>query len=434
MIAGIAFSTTPLVTDPAGSAPTRWRLSGLTGAGFLLLPTTAAVGSAFGSIAVAGVSLYPFKVLVMVLFGVVLATHRRSPRGAIPIVAASAFLAAWALFATVWTPAGAKGFQEATIFVFLVVLLLVATRSIGTNWFPALVLGWPVAIVATSVVAVWELGTGSHLSTEFVADRAGDASGTILSTFANPNNYGAFLALAIACSCIAMTMGTFSFYQRAFAAGAAALGLALLPLTASRLALLGLMAGLATLVVFALPARRGQALLIGVWASVIPAIVAVSYLSPQLVAKIVSIADRDPNGTSTSVREALILNGWDFFVRTRGMGVGPSGYEALMLSGDIRYPVPGSATNPHNMWIEILSEYGLVGIVTVAVMLGLALHLARPLAAPSWFGSTCLAAFVTYVIAAMTASSYVNDAVSWTFFSTFVAVCVWRSTTAAGSA
>ena len=114
---------TTISGTPTGITASRgWRPRSVLDLLFMLVPTTAALGVAFGSVTVAGVALYPFKVLALVLCGVVLATHRRAPSAATPVLAASACLAAWALMSTLWSPASAGGFQEATIFVFLVAL------------------------------------------------------------------------------------------------------------------------------------------------------------------------------------------------------------------------------------------------------------------------------------------------------------------------
>lgn len=393
---------------------------------FMLVAPSAAVGSAFGSVTVLGVALYPFKVLVLVLVAVVLSQRRRTSATAIPIIWASLVLAVWALTTVTWSPAGSKALQEATIFVFLVGLLLVALKAIGMNWFPSLIFGWPIAVFLTGVVSIWELATGSHLKSVFVAEHGGDLWTVPLSTFGNPNNYGAFLALAVAVCAVALGMDSFGRRARVVIGGAILLALVLLPITASRLAVLGLLGGLFSYATLVLPARRGQRFMLILAAVALPAIMFALRASPDLAAKFSSVAAvRSGSGNSTSIRENLILNGVDFFVGSRGIGIGAAGYESLVLSGDFRHSLYGRAVNPHNMWIEILSEYGLAGILSIVLILGFALRAAGPLRYPSWFGAAYIAALVTYLIAAMTASSYVNDAVSWTYFSTFVALGVW---------
>ncbi|MGI9030920.1 MAG: O-antigen ligase family protein, partial [Ilumatobacteraceae bacterium] len=156
------------------------------------------------------------------------------------------------------------------------------------------------------------------------------------------------------------------------------------------------------------------------------AVVVVWRVSPALVSKFVDIAAQSTGrGNSTSIRENLILNGWQFFVETGGMGVGAAGFESRIESGAFDHPLFGRATNPHNLWVELLSQYGLVGITTVVLILFLAVRAAAPLRRPSRFGVAYATALVVYVLAAMTASSYVNEPVSWTFFVTFVAIGVW---------
>lgn len=405
-----------------------WRPRSLLDVAFMLVPATAAIGSSVGLIVVGGIAFYPFKVLVATIFVVTVAAHRRSPLAAVPVLAASACLAAWALLSTLWSPAGADGLKEATIFLFLCMLLVSTTRAIGTTWFPAFIAGWPIAILVTGVVAVWELATGAHLPSEYIYQERVALDGVVLATFGNPNNYGAFLALAVALSGLLLTMDGFHRRYRRLAAFGVIVGLVLLPFTESRLALIGLVLGLGTFIVLTLPTRCGQRLLLLAWATCLPAIALASQLSPGLADKLVHIADRGGDGpTSGTVRYALVRNGVDFFIRSRGLGVGAAGYEALIIGGVFDHPVEGMS-NPHNLWIEILSQYGVVGIAAVGFMLTVALHGARPLARPSYFGAAMVAAFVTYFFAAMTASSYVNEPVSWTFFATFVALGVWATT------
>ena len=257
-----------------------WRLRSVTDWLFMFVPTTAAIGSAFGSTMVAGISLYPFKVLTLVLTCVALSQHRRVPRAAAPIVALALCLASWALISVAWSPAGPKALQEATIFVFLVALLLLCVTSIGTNWFASFIVGWPLAIFFTSVVSLWELLTGTHLKSDFVS-KTSVVGDEILSTFANPNNYGAFLALAMAVCLTSSTMTSiFGRGVRRVMFAAIVAALVMLPLTASRFAVLGVVAGALTFAVLGLRSRRGQRFLLSLVVLSVPASIVVLHSSP----------------------------------------------------------------------------------------------------------------------------------------------------------
>lgn len=423
--AGVAEAPGPLGRS---MAPRDWRPRSLLDVAFMLVPATAAIGSTVGLIFIGGVAFYPFKVLVAVIFMVTVAAHRRSPSAAIPVLMVSACLAAWALLSTLWSPAGAEGVKEATIFLFLCMLLVSATRAIGTTWFLSFIAGWPIAILVTGIVSSWELATGAHLSSEYIRQEGVPLDGLILSTFDNPNNYGAFLTLALALTGVMLTMDQFPQRYRRLAAVGLVVGVVLLPFTASRLALIGLVFGLGTFIVLTLPTRPGQRLLLLAWSAFLPVVALASRLSPGLADKLANIADRGGEGpNSGTVRFALVRNGVDYFVQSRGLGVGAAGYEALIVAGDFDHAVE-AISNPHNFWIEILSQYGIVGIAAVGFMLAVALHSARPLTRPSYFGAAMIATFVSYFFAAMTASSYVNEPVSWTFFATFVSLGVWAVT------
>ncbi|MGI9028643.1 MAG: hypothetical protein ACR2HP_01475, partial [Ilumatobacteraceae bacterium] len=305
-------AATPVAQLARPSSTDRWRPRGASDWLFLLIPSSAAIGSAFGSVDVAGVTLYPFKVLVLVAAGVVVAQHRRTPAAGHPVLILSVGLAGWALLSMTWSPAGPRALQEASIFIFVVALMVVAVRSIGTNWFASLITGWPLAIAVMLVVAAWELVTGNHLPSDFVQDAPDYSRGVVLATFGNPNNFGAFLALAAGICLIAATMSSiFDAAVRRLMVIAATLALVVLPITASRLAVLGMIAGLMTFGVLGLRSRRGQPFAIACAALAVPAVVVVWRVSPALVSKFVDIAAQSTGrGNSTSIRENLILNGW----------------------------------------------------------------------------------------------------------------------------
>jgi O-antigen ligase len=219
--------------------------------------------------------------------------------------------------------------------------------------------------------------------------------------------------------------GIFGPWARRITVAAIVVAGCLLPLTASRLAAIALAMSLLAYGLLSIRARSGQRFALAAGALALPVVLLALRFSPDLAAKLSSVAvTSGPGGTSTSLRRNLILNGWDFFTATRGTGTGAAGYESLILAGEFRHPLYDRVVNPHNMWIEILSEYGIVGFCSVGLMIALAILAVTPLRHPSSFGAAYVAALVAYVIAAMTASSYVNDAVSWTFFATFVALGV----------
>jgi len=66
--------------------------------------------------------------------------------------------------------------------------------------------------------------------------------------------------------------------------------------------------------------------------------------------------DRLPSGV---IRKNLIMNGYDFFIESKMMGVGAGNYKSYIQQGKGKYPTD-SIDSPHNWMIEIFAEYGIL--------------------------------------------------------------------------
>ncbi len=69
---------------------------------------------------------------------------------------------------------------------------------------------------------------------------------------------------------------------------------------------------------------------------------------------------------SFSTRKNLILNGIVFLQQSYFMGAGAGQFEYKIRSGKAVFPTDGK-TNPHNFFIEVLSQYGVISIVLISV-------------------------------------------------------------------
>jgi teichuronic acid biosynthesis protein TuaE len=85
------------------------------------------------------------------------------------------------------------------------------------------------------------------------------------------------------------------------------------------------------------------------------------------------LIEREPsvNITKTqsySVRKNLILNGLTYAKESWFMGIGAGQFEEQILSGKLKYPTMNKS-NPHNFFIEVLSQYGIIPIVFLGIFM-----------------------------------------------------------------
>ena len=116
-------------------------------------------------------------------------------------------------------------------------------------------------------------------------------------------------------------------------------------------------------------------------------------------------------GGALMLRLKIYRDGWDAFLASRGLGLGPGGYQAYFQE----HPGRTKFVDPHNWWLEILCKYGVfVFLAYLAVLLTLYVRLVR----------TCLrrrdellavaAAICTgFVIACVAPSGYIGEVYQW---------------------
>ena len=378
------------------------------------LPMFAAVGGAQLSVDVGPIDIYAFKVLVPIAFFVTLLTVRSDLH--VPTEAwASVGLTAWALIGALWAPEGAAAFKAATVFAFAA-MLFAMLRWWADRWrdqvVGALVTGWRVALLGTALVAAWELATGSHLPTDLASNEA-DVAGVVLSVFRNPNDYGAFLALAIPL-CL-FPAGRLRSFSVPIALGSAGL----LVLSGSRFGLLAVgLAGVVAMVRF----RHRWWTAPSTWVVVAGGtigFVGLVAVGAKIAAKFTALFLPGAFGnTSAGTRVALIGYGRWAAITTCGIGLGGGGYEVMTTAGDVPIHVRGGDVNPHNMWVEVVSEFGVVGLVLVLILLGAIWGRLRRRGVPEPAATVLWAALASYVVAVCTPSSYLASPVNWMFLAT----------------
>ncbi|NND73432.1 MAG: O-antigen ligase family protein [Ilumatobacter sp.] len=284
----------------------------------------------------------------------------------------------------------------------------------------------------TVLVALWELGSGQHLPSEFVNQHAlGD--GVLLATFGNPNNFGAFLVLSIPFIGIVATRPAVRWELGRTDRVLARILLVLLPilllLSGSRFALIGLVVASGAYV--ALNRRDRSAWRFG--GLLLLAGTGLSTFAIESGQRIVAKLGRftDPSAfvqDSTEIRANLVLNGLVYLGRSGGVGIGPAGFEESIASGDVAFAVRPGVVNAHNFWVELLSQYGLIGglLLGVVIVSATATYVRmtrdRPYGADRHRATLMLTGLAGYVFASMTASSYINAPENWMFIASFLAL------------
>ena len=114
---------------------------------------------------------------------------------------------------------------------------------------------------------------------------------------------------------------------------------------------------------------------------------------------------------SELIRKNLVFNGITFFLDSRGRGIGAGQFQAYMEKGLNKYPTAG-ISNPHSGIIEILSEYGIIGIALVVFFyLGLMIYTIRHFGLRnSWVTMLCI---LELILLSNANSGFLSSSVSW---------------------
>lgn len=391
-------------------------------------------------------TIYAYRTLVVLLSVTSLLLFARLDWWKFPVARAYAALgAAWVFWAAV-TAFRAPSIDRALVevaalgFGFVTGLTMLQLRSYVLPALHALRRGWVLAFLATGAIAVWELTTGQHLPSSAV-ERAGQGQlqGIAISTFGNQNNYAAFLLLTAPFLFWSHAASRFRTL-RAFYAACLLLLPGLLVLTASRVSLLGLAAevGLLWLMV---PRYRSRLLayflvLGGLGLAV------VQYLELELrmlyELSVVLEGGGVGGGGSIAKRWNLLLAGLWLLVGSSGLGIGPGGFEVLFRQRQVPFDT-GGLVNPHNFWIEVLSQYGVLifgAFVLWVVYLALQVEQARRRAPVTREAletrrvtETILVGLAGYMFAALANSTYMTQSTNWMFWASVVVMAsyLWKT-------
>ncbi|KJL26328.1 O-antigen ligase family protein [Microbacterium azadirachtae] len=256
------------------------------------------------------------------------------------------------------------------LFITLGLISLPSTR----NTIKSLLLGWLLASIITTVLAIVELLTGHHFGPSYLDANPGASKTGVVVVFFNPNNYAAFLTLTIPLLIAGARLTSRVWVRRAYYLAAFA-SVPIMFLTSSRFGLAALVLGAAVWVILRVRSRVAQAAIL-VFALI--GVIAVLVMFQGRTAGDISAGiSRDsyeitiggikiPSDSSLLARWNLALNGLDM-IAENPFGSGPGGYELSALSTGTSRMTFGMV-NPHNGAIEFATQYGVfLGIIAALI-------------------------------------------------------------------
>lgn len=417
--------------------------SGWVKAAIVAMPVSAAIGNHLLSFEIFGIVFFAFRLLFICLC--IYLIFRRDNICFKDYPESASFLRLgilwlfWGICALLWAVLiwrfdPAPGLLElAALFVGLASPLLMINLTLRTkDGLDFLRWGWVLSFICTAVIAFWEFSSGRHLDGYGVNILPQSILKlTVFSTFENPNNYGAFLALC------------FPFLLWSFRLGRGAkkvllfLLLAILVFlmieTMGRLAEVALLMEVGLFIVFNPKAAKYfvPSLVVGTCLLFLLGIFGTQYNSALI--KFAGLPLEFESGGSANIRANLVLNGVNFLFQSGGMGIGPANYEQAIERVGFKAASTENIKNPHNFWIEILSQYGVVVFIFfIAWLFQIAIQCWR--AHGSFFGvqyqhvkfetETVLIGLAGYILAACENSSYIPQQINWIFLASALAITV----------
>lgn len=405
-------------------------------AGIAGIPLTAALGFYLLPVPFFGFYLFGFRLLIGVLLAYLLL--RKQPmvlncgRESALFFRLGLAWVSWGMLAVLWSALFWKfsigsGLSEITSvaagFLYAIVLLnLVVGLPRGMD---ALRVGWSLAFVVTGLVAVWEILSGGHLA-GYATDNM-TVEPAIYSTFANPNNYAAFLALAFPFLVWSFRLAK-GFQRVAFLLLCLCLSV-LVVMTLGRLGLLALVIEWCLLIGLNVKWSSWRVIVVPVGLATVILLVAQYDL---ILAKFLSIPFELNNGGSAEIRMNLVRNGLNFLAVSYGAGIGPSNYESATDVVGFNCLPTGGIVNPHNFWVEISSQYGLVVFVMFLCWMGCLVSRAWRARRAAILNNdlhvrlaaeTVLVGLAGYIFAACENSSYIPQQINWIFLASLLVIC-----------
>lgn len=388
-------------------------------------------GTTFFTISLGIIHLFPFRIFVLLLWGIFLTKERDSIKwNLIKVKWAICFLLFWVVYAILslsWADNKIEALKH-IIFLFmnvsLVFFIVYYLRELDQLF--SVVKLWMVLFVIMLPIGFWEVSTGNHLpgSGLLTVDEGYEFYKFAPTTFfGNQNDYATIIALSF--PMFYVSIGYLKRYYFKLGLGLICVaGLLMLIFTTSRANYIGVLVGFLFWFLFVLKIRD-KFKIISVILSIL-IIVALNlttenwdYLNVVWEDFSVLLNAKDAEG-SINIRSNLIKNGIYFAVISFGFGIGAGNIEHYM-SNYPKYFV-GDITNVHNWWIELLVNYGIVIFVGYLILyIGIFVRLWKyvyrlKMPKEKIICEALLCGMVTFSISSISSSSLIAFYPQWAYF------------------
>lgn len=406
-----------------------------------VLPVLAALGPYFLPLEAAGVNIFGFRLVIMLLAVFSTPLTNRGGWWFNPIARWSVMLVlfwvVWGFLSLLWAPSTGAALADVITLVFALGLLLtlLSLDAHRAAHLDKLRIGWLLALATTAVSALLEIVRGHGLPRDLtdqmvVSGVSLDPAGldpAIRSTLSFSSDFGGFLLLTVPFVLWSMERAT-GLFKLAYLAALGVVG-ALILYSASRLGLIGLVA---QLLVYGLVLQRRWYMSLVVLAGVIAAGVVVTTLVADSNLRVSDKLTAMEAGGDRSMRHrvALTLNGLWMVYKTAGRGIGAAGFDKE-IAGDVpvQLPIRGDVVewNAHNFWIEVLSEYGVPVFVAYMALLAWIGRLGwraqrggGSARAPAMVGRAIVLGLIGYLFCGVASGSIMPKPTHWMFFVSLV--------------
>lgn len=397
-----------------------------------LFIATAFIETAFFSINVGPFSLFPYRMLLVVVL-LMLFLHVTLKHSAvfqwseIQVKEMVAFLAFWIVYALVsliWVRSLTAGVKEliyltsGVAVIFAVVFYFKRMKDYVHFYYI-----WMAMLVFLCAIGVWETVTGEHLSTSRILAEPGWDTHIPTGVFFNQNDYATYLAVSVFFVVALIKYGHNLFLKLA--------GSLLLPVTIylivateSRANLLAVALGFFFSFLFLTkPFHRFVLVFFGSLALVVGGYVffeEIQLAIQSVLADFAFLTGDFEEGRSEDIRINLIQNALVFLFYSIGFGVG-SGNAEFFMQYHFLFPTQG-VVNVHNWWVEIMVDYGIIPFVGYVVLyLSLIILLYRHYKQAKdkhdkMISEALVAALVAFSLASLSPSSMMILTYQWVLF------------------
>lgn len=284
------------------------------------------------------------------------------------IISGLVFFYVFCVFSLLWTPDRAEGMKEVVYYAVHIILFMEVLVFASYANFPLknISTGWLLAVLLCSGIAYWELTTGNHLDVAKEQKNYWNTGFEVLSfmranaTFYNSNDFVSFLCMALPWLVYGLRSSDSGWLKRFTGIVAIISSVIIILVNASRggLVSVGIMA-----VIFVLMSAKGRSK----WYSLLLLIffgVVVNFFYDQSAFAVLSARTTEGGLLEGGSRFAIWRHALQALGDTFGLGTGIGGIEASME----KYAY-GGITITHNLFIEILLEFGVVVFIVFVVFL-----------------------------------------------------------------